>query len=300
MTALQGTLNFIYGIFFLYLACYYNYFYKSFFKIANRIFCISIGVQLFLNMYPILLNNGLSFYLAKEYSNTLIGNSNAVSFYFGFSLIYEFISKGKFWKFFMIFNTLCLILTLSRGGFLSVAISLIIFIILSLFNKNLIKISTYINFLIAIVIISITLYYTPIGKELFESLQLGFKASSIASRNILHEQAISEIISKPYGNGLVWVNDPHNFILRAFRDLGLLFGIIIILLFIYPMKYFISKNIIIYNNEILAVLLGYLTIIIHSLFEIYYFTSITLFYTIFILVYLNISIRKFENNLKER
>lgn len=287
MTAIQGTILILFGVIFLFLATYYIYNYENFFLIANRLFIISLFIQLIYNMYPALTSQGMSFYVLKSHSETLIGFSNAISFYFTFSFLYELISRNKRWLIYALINGISLLLTISRGAILSLVICLFIYLLISLVNKEFSKMKTLFSIFIVVLISYYLLLFTLPGQQLWQGLQFGFNASSVNSREYLVNNAIEVINSKPFGNGLVWKEDPHNIVVRLIRDLGFFCGTLYILFLINPLRYFLDLRILSQSKEFIGVLVGYLSIFIHSLGEIFYLTSITIFYSIFILVYIN-------------
>lgn len=299
-TALSGSIVFFFALLALVVSNYYLSRDPKIFVVANRIFIFSLFVQISFSMYQVIGAHGLHFYALKESSNTLIGNSNAVSFYFTFSLLFEFISKEKKWGIFTLINAIGLALTLSRGAFVTLAICLVIYLLISLFSKK-IKIA---QILVTISVMGILFYlfiqYTAPGIELWSGLQNGLSANSVGTRQNLWSDSLKQIIQKPYGDGVIWENDPHNIIIRVTRDLGVLFGPIFIVIIGYPLYYFIKISTYQFSNKSIAVLIAYLSIFIHAMIEIFYLTSHTIIYTIFVLTYLNKLIRNEKKLLAER
>ncbi|MCU7557548.1 hypothetical protein [Macrococcus capreoli] len=286
LTSLQGSLVIFLGIIYLICSVVLNNNNKYFFRWAVRIFVSSIAIQLIINMLPIFMSAGLSFYLAKENATTFVGNSNAISFYFVFLVLYELISRHKFWSFFVVIGIIGVVFSMSRAGFLSLFICLSIFVVISIINKSSNNIKTYFYMIIAIVLLYFAIQNTAIGKQFLFHLGFGLKATSMHARDVLGEEAWSKFLQHPFGSGLVWIGDPHNIIIRSFRDLGFIVGPIFIMILFFPIFFFFSRKIRDYSNEMIAILVAYCSLLVHSLFEIFFLTNISLFFTIFSLVYL--------------
>lgn len=83
-TALSGSLTFIFGFMAMIIANYYLTKNDKIFLVAFRILIISLFIQLLINMSDVIKIGGFSFYAAKNYATTLLGDSNNISFYFTF------------------------------------------------------------------------------------------------------------------------------------------------------------------------------------------------------------------------
>ncbi|MGV2927985.1 O-antigen polymerase [Macrococcus capreoli] len=292
LTAIQGSLVLFLGIIFIVISSILINNSTEFFKWAIRIFVTSVAIQLIYNMLPVVMSAGLSFYIAKENAETLVGNSNAISFYFVFLLLYELITRHKFWSIFAVISVIGVIFSMSRAGFVSLFICLILYFLISIINNKIKSVSTYIYLAITIVLIVFVINKTEVGRELLFHLNYGLKATSLQSRDVLREKAFEQFLNYPLGSGVIWMEDPHNIFVRSLRDLGFLIGPLFVSILFFPIKYFVSKYIFKYSKEFIAVLISYVSIMIHSLYEIYYLTDITMFFSMFILIY----IIKLKNN----
>jgi hypothetical protein len=258
------------------------------YEIANRIFLVSIVFQLIVNMGLNLNSIGGQYIAFKIASVTLMGQSNYISIFLGFFFLYEFISRKKYWLFFVIISLIGVFLTLSRGAILSIAFSIIVYIIIILYNSQVNKLKSIISILFVISAAYYLFSNTIIGIELFTQINYGFETGNSSGRDVLIENAIKQIVNQPFGSGIVLDNDPHNVIFKTLRDLGILVGPIYITLLLYPVYHLFNLRSYKYSNTTIGLLIGYLSVILHSMVEIFYFNSSSIIWTIFTLVAINI------------
>lgn len=260
---------------------------------ANRILNISLLCQLIFNMFSVLKINGLDFYALKSESVTLAGNSNYISFFFTFGLIYELITKGKRWSIFVAINLLGIILTISRGAILSLIMCLIVYMLTLIFKKKVKnRFKSFFSFGIVILIAYALLNYTEPGKVLMDGFSNGLKANSVSTRYVLWNDTIKQIKDNPFGNGVIWDNDPHNIILRSIRDMGVAFGSIFLIIIVSPFLYLfkIENNKI--SNEVVALLIAYLSVFIHAQEEVFYLGSTSVIWATSTIVFITKTIQK--------
>ncbi|MBS4212687.1 O-antigen ligase family protein [Neobacillus rhizophilus] len=257
------------------------------YEIANRFLLSSIVLQLVLNMGLNLNTIDNQFYALKVASVTLMGESNYISIFLGFFFLYEFISRKKYWILFVLISILGIFLTVSRGAILSISFSLIVYIIITLFNSKVNKFKTILSILFVIFIALFLFNKTIVGVQLLTQLTYGFETGNSAGRDVLLHNAILQFLSNPFGSGIVLDNDPHNVIIKSLRDLGIIFGPIYITLLLYPLYYLFNYKVIRYSNTTIALLVGYFSVIIHSLVEIFYFNSSSIIWTVCTLAAIN-------------
>lgn len=291
-TALTGFIVLTFGFITIFISNYHLKSNADLFLVGMRVLNVILLIQLMYNMIPILSVSGLNFYSLKIHADTLIGNSNYVSFYFTFGLLLEFIGKEHKWMFFSLIYLLGLIMTMSRGGIITLILCLIIYFLIIFFNRKTKKMASIISLCLLFGAFLLFIKFSEPGVQLWEGLMTGLNASSVGTRSTIWNNALENIKNNPLGNGIVWIDDPHNIILRSLRDLGLFFGSIFIILIIYPIRYFFNATLFKLSNKSLAVLIAYLSVFIHSMIEIFYLTSISIIWVVLVLTYLNISIRK--------
>lgn len=271
---------------------------KAYMK-ANRILLWSIAVQLAYNVLFNLDSSSLSYYFLKDQSSTLMGKSNYISIYIGFIFLYEFISKKKGWKLYSLISSVCLFFTFSKGGFLSVLIGLFLYLLISVLNKNIKKRKLFLSVVLLITIGWFMLAKTVFGVQLMQNIQYTLRTGSSAGRDSLIQSALQSIRNHPFGTGITFENSSHNYILESLTSLGIFFGSAYILLISYPVFKTFNFKIFRYSNETLGLLIAYLSVIIHSLLEIFFFTSPSIIWTIFTLLAIQKSFQENENiNLK--
>lgn len=287
LSVLVGSLSLFYGMIAFIIG--ENYYHKNdrIYPIANRILVTSLLIQLVYNMASGAIY-GMDFYAMKQQSTTLLGNSNYIAFFFSFGLLYELIAKEKGWKLFSVINLCGVVLTMSRGAILSIIVSLLIYFLVSIFNKKIKKTHIVISLALISLVFFLFINYTIPGKELMIGLQYGSTVtSSFSSRTILWNDTIEQIKSQPFGIGINWRDAPHDVMLTAFKDLGIVFGSVYILLLAYPLFYFLNPKIFKRSNKSLAVLIAYLSVFVHSMLEIFYFNNTSLIWTVMTLTYIN-------------
>jgi O-antigen ligase len=143
--------------------------------------------------------------------------------------------------------------------------------------------------------------FTNAGIQLWFGLQYGIHASSVGTRQVLWSQAIQQINEQPFGNGVIWRNDPHDIVLKSFRDLGILFGAIFLLMIFYPTSYILRFKLFTTSRKSVAILIAYLSVMIHSLIEIFYLTSTSIIWVVMVLTYLSVTLKnekKVKNTIK--
>lgn len=290
LTILPGSLTIFwmlasYSVAIIYRNQFVLYFYK-----ANRFLVVSITFQL---LYTIFISTSFSashYYALKAQSVTLMGASNFLSFFLVFVIIYEVVVRKKKWLFFSLLSFLGLFLTLSKAGFVSLFLGFIVVSLLIFFNKRSdvgkVKKNIFYGFLLLIVLM-IAMSNTQFGMQLIQNTMYNISTPG-AGRFPLWESAIKSINSNFFGNGITYVDDPHNIILKAFRDLGLFTGLVYLLLISYPILRLINlKTTIRLSNEELALIGGYSSILIHALLEIFYFDTLSAIWTGVLLMIMN-------------
>lgn len=286
VSVLAGSIGLFYGLITFFVAEYYFKENPRIFITANRLFIISLLIQIALNMLKGIQAGEIGFYALKYNSITLLGNSNYISIFFTFGLIYEFITKEKKSKIFVLINLIGIILTLSRGAIVSITCALLVYFIIALFNKNIKITKTIISFVLLLFMFYLFINYTIPGMEFWKGLELGLGASSVSSRLNLWQDAIKQITTHPFGNGIVWKNETHNVVLSSFKNLGVGFGLIYLLLISFPLFHFFRRKIFRLSNISIAVLLAYLTVFIHSMFEVFYFGTTSIIWTAMVLPFI--------------
>lgn len=292
LTSVPGALVFFYGFISILIANYYLEHRPHIYIIAMRIFVLSIIVQLFYN-FSIGLSEGITgFYDLKDYARTLIGKSNFISIFISFDLIYEFIAKGKHWLFYFLVSSAALIATISRGAIVSLVIALMVYFVVGLFNKNTNKKKLIASFTILVVLFAFAMVFTAPGQTLLKGLSAGIGASTVTSRQVLWNEAYMETLNNPFGVGIVWKGDPHNFIFSALRNLGLFSGLTYILMVCFPLFMLVHPKVKYLSNQSIAILIAYLSVVVHSLIEVFFFTKISVIFTAFTLVYMYYMLKK--------
>lgn len=299
LTVVPGALIFFYGFISIFLANYYLENNSQIYIIAMRIFVLSIIVQLFYN-FSVGLSGGVTgFYDLKDYARTLIGKSNFISIFISFDLLYEFISRDKYWKIFFLFSLAALIATISRGAIVSLVIALAGYFIVGLVNKNISKKKLILSFLTLFILFAAVMLFTAPGKVLLKGLSAGIGASTVGTRQVLWAESYTETLLNPLGVGIVWKGDPHNFIFSSLRNLGLFFGLTYIMTISFPIFILIHPKVKYLSKRSIAILLAYLSVVVHSFIEVFFFTKLSVLFTIFTLVYMYISIKQDIATLEE-
>lgn len=292
LTSIPGATIFIYAILSIFVGSYYLEENSEVYIIAMRIFVLSIIIQLFYNFSVGLIQGVTGFYDLKDYAVTFIGKSNFISIFISFDLIYEFISREKYWKFFFVISLVALVATISRGAIVSVAIALAVYFIVGLLNININKKKLITNFLILFILFTIAMLFTEPGKTLLKGLQAGLGASTVSSRKLLWKESFIETLLNPLGVGIVWKDDPHNILFSALRNLGVISGPLYILVIISPLFILIHPKIRLLSRKTVAILISYLSVVVHAFIEVFYFTKISVIFTMFTLLYMYIVINK--------
>jgi hypothetical protein len=283
---------FFYGIISLFIAYYYFKEKENIYIYASRIFVLLIILQLFINFSVGLQSGATGFYDLKDFARTLIGKSNFISIFISFDLIYEFISKQKHWLFFFLIDLVAIIVTISRGAIVSLVIAIFLFFVIALFNKNFNKKNLLLSLGFLIVVATFFMLATSPGRELLKGLSSGLGASTVGTRQELWKEAFNETLLNPLGVGIVWRNDPHNFLFSSLRNLGFVFGTIYIFLIASPFFLFIHPIILKLSKKSIAILIAYSSVFIHSFIEVFFFTKLSVSWTMFTLVFIFIVITK--------
>ena len=291
LTPLAGSLSLFFGFICFLLADHYIPKHKNSYLLGSRILLIIMLFQLSMNMLQV-QSMQLDYYSFKTYSNTLMGNSNYLSFYFSFFLLYELIAKNKRWIIYSLLSLIGLLLTISRGAIIALALTLVVYFLISLINRQMSKIKALFTLIFILIGFSVFTNYTNVGKEFWFSLQYGLEATSVGAREQLWAEARNVISNNPFGIGVIWRDDPHNIFFSAYRSLGVLVGTLYLFLLSFPLLYFINPKIVRYSNKALALLIAYLSIFIHSMVEIFYFTSASIIWTVITLSFISKTMRE--------
>lgn len=304
LSVIPGAIVFFYGIFSMVVARHYLSDNNDLYTIASRIFVMLIVIQLLTNISSGILDGVSGFYDLKDYARTFIGKSNFISVFISFDLIYEFISKEKHWLIFLVIDTIALIFTISRGAIVSLVLAMGVFVIVALFNKNFktksLLLSVGLFFIFGILFMTLT----PPGRELLQGLSAGLNANTVGTRQILWVEAFQETLNNPMGVGVVWINDPHNFIFSSLRNFGFIFGFLYILFMASPFFLLIHPIVKGLSVKTVAAIIAYLSVYIHSLIEVFYFTKLSLVWSVITLTFIlylalqDIKIYKKERMLK--
>lgn len=291
ISTIPGALSILVGLMTYFLANQYKGNYIKGYIIGNRVFMLSLAIQLFFNGFINSDTSLVGFYAIKEQASTLLGNSNYISIYLSFVFLYEIIAREKKWIIFSVISFIGIFITLSRAAFLSIAISLIVYMILLLFNRKLKKTKS----IIILSTMGVSVWYflnnSTLGMELINGVKYALTSGNTAGRNILWSMAIQQIKDNPFGIGVITNFDPHNLVLKSFRDLGILFGLIYMFILIKPLFSFLNLRVFMYNRRIIAALLAYLSVVVHAMFEIFYFNSSSIIWTALTLFFIKELIR---------
>lgn len=299
VSVIPGAMVFFYGVLSLFIAYFYLEKKENIYIYATRIFVLLIILQLFIN-FSVGVSSGVTgFYELKDYARTLIGKSNFISIFISFDLIYEFISKEKHWLFFFLIDMIAIIATISRGAIVSLVLAMVLFFVIALFNKNFSKKNLFISLSFLIIVGMGFMLATAPGRELLQGLSSGLEASTVGTRQVLWKEAFNETLLNPLGVGVVWRNDPHNFLFSSLRNLGFVFGTIYIFLIASPFFLFVHPIILKLSKKSIAILIAYSSVFIHSFIEVFFFTKLSVSWTMFTLVFIFLVIRKDVLFLKE-
>lgn len=292
LSVLPGAIPLFYAVIAIIVSYYYLNDKPDLYILCGRIFILFLFSQLIINIFIGIQSGASGFYAVKAFASTLIGKSNFISFFFVFYLLFEFISKEKHWKFFLLINTLAVVLTVSRGAIVSLVLSLAVFFVIGLVNKNF-NTKNLIMSLVALgSVFLLFLILTPSGQELLGGLSVGLEASTVSSRQVLWNEAIHEIAHNPLGIGVAWRNNPHNFLLDSLRNLGLVFGSIYIVIIGSPLFIIVHPKIMKLSSKSVAGIVAYLSVFIHALIEVFFFTKISIVWTFVTLLFIFITINK--------
>ena len=298
-SGIPGAMVFFYGIITLFIAFYYFEEKENIYIYASRIFVLLIILQLFINFSVGLQSGVTGFYDLKDFARTLIGKSNFISIFISFDLIYEFISKQKHWLFFFLIDVIAIIVTISRGAIVSLVIAIFLFFVIALFNKNFSKKNLLLSLCFLIVVATGFMLATSPGRELLKGLSSGLGASTVGTRQTLWQEAFNETLLNPLGVGIIWRNDPHNFLFSSLRNLGFVFGTIYIFLIASPFFLFLHPIVLKLSKKSIAILVAYSSVFIHSFIEVFFFTKLSVTWTMFTLVFIYLVVRKDILSIKD-
>lgn len=292
LSVLPGAIPLFYAILSILVGSYYLNNAPDLYILGSRVFILFLFLQLMLNIYSGFQTGANGFYAVKAFADTFIGKSNFISFFFVFDLIFEFISKEKHWKFFLLIDVLAVVLTVSRGAIVSLVIALITFFFLALFNDNFDAKKIILNYAVLGALFFLILIVTPSGQELLGGLGIGLEASTVGSRQLLWNDAIHEIAHNLMGIGIVWRDNPHNFLLDSLRNMGIVFGTIYILLIASPLYILLHPKVNQLSARSLAGVMAYLSVFLHSMIEVFYFTKVSVIWSFLTMLFVFYSIRK--------
>ena len=193
---------------------------------------------------------------------------------------------------YFLLNLIALIATISRGAIVALVLSLIVYFIIGLINVNINKKSLIISYLSLFVLFAFFMVFTSPGQTLLKGLSIGLGATTVDSRQVLWNEALVEATSFPLGIGVIWKNDPHNFIFSSLRNLGIVFGTGYILLLVSPLFILATPKVKYLSKKSIAVLMAYISIVIHALIEVFYFNKLSVIWTAFTLVYIYFVLKK--------
>ncbi|MFL2120879.1 O-antigen ligase family protein [Marinilactibacillus psychrotolerans] len=299
LTVIPGALVFFYGTISLFIAYHSLERKEDVYILASRIFVLLIIIQLFINFSLGLRSGVTGFYDLKDFARTLIGKSNFISIFISFDLIYEFISKHKHWLFFFLIDLIAIIVTISRGAIVSLVLSIGLFFVVALFNRNFSKKNLLLSLSFLVIVATCFMLATSPGRELLSGLSAGLGASTVGSRQELWVEAFNETLLNPLGVGVVWKNDPHNFLFSSLRNLGFIFGTLYILLISSPFFILLHPIVLKLSKKSIAILMAYSSVFIHSFIEVFYFTNLSVTWTMFTLIYIFLVIKKDIITLRE-
>lgn len=292
ISVIPGAIPLLYAVITIIIGYYYLSGETDLYVLGIRVFILCLFAQLIVNILNGFSSGETGFYAVKAFATTFIGKSNFISFFFVFGLLYEFISKEKHWKFYLFLNLLAVVFTVSRGAIVSLVLSLMVFFVIAMVNNNFNKKNIIISYVALGSVFILFLILTPSGRELIGGLSLGLEASTVSSRQILWNEAFHEIAHNPLGIGVVWRNNPHNFFLDSLRNLGVFFGTIYILIIVSPLFAFVHPKVTKLSSRTIGVLVAYLSVVIHSLIEVFFFTKISVVWTFMTLSFILITIKK--------
>ncbi|MCB5951539.1 O-antigen ligase family protein [Enterococcus sp. BWT-B8] len=281
-TSLVGVSFFLYGLIVAAMSCFYQFKLHDYIR-ANRILLLSLTVQLCISFYDngIFSNNLTGYYNVKYVSSTLLGNSNYISMFVVFIMIFEIIARVKFWPLFTIISGVALIFSMSKGAIISLVIVLAIYIFLETFgNKYKMKFKNIFVILFLIGIFLIVLYSTTLGMKTIEMIRYSLETGSSSGRDALYSYAFEIIKNNPWGIGYTDIDNPHNFIVESMRSYGILFGLIATFIFIYPLRMLRQMLNSSQDPIKVAFYLAYISLLIHSLVEIFFYTTLGMIWTI--------------------
>lgn len=296
ISVLAGSISLFMGLISFIIAEYYFKDNPNLFVSANRLLIISLLIQLVLSMFfgieikPSIYNDlgSNDFYGLKHTAVTFLGASNYISFFFSFGLLYEFIAQERMSFVFIIANVVGIVLTMSRSAVVSIGLALFVYTAIIFLNPKTKKIKTFTGFTAILVGCYLAIQYTDFGWQLWDNMQDGLQVSSMNARLYLWDMAVTQITSQPFGYGIVWRDDPHNFILKSIRDLGVGFGSIYVLLISYPLLHFLKFNIYRLPIRLLAALIAYLAVYTHAMLEVFFFGTSSIIWATMTLSFISV------------
>ena len=292
ISSLLATITYMYMLILFFIFSANNFTTESYF-VANRFFTVSIFIQILLSLYRNDVGEIYDYYSIKHIVSTMLGNSNYLAVFVGLIFVSEIISQKKYWQVFSLISGSLVFLTLSKSGLLAIFISLFIYEIFNLksqLKKNKKKVIFLIVFFFILGLIVIT--KSRIGNIFFNALVNAVSTGSLSGRELLISEAFKDILSYPMGMGYSIIGDPHNMLLISIRSFGILFGLVTIFIFLIPLVRGIKKNILLMSRTTKGLYFGYLTLVIHSMFEIFFFTNAA---TIWVTITIILLEREMEN-----
>ncbi|EGP5243883.1 MULTISPECIES: hypothetical protein [Enterococcus] len=268
--------------------------------VANRILLLSIFTQLIFNFFRTGFSGITNYYTLKSLATTLMGNSNYLSMFIGFILVFEFISKEKLWVLFSLVGVFSLLLTMSKSAILAVSMVLTIYVLIELFNspkkttRN--KFTIIISFTLITTLLIYLLFKTQIGQVFYTALRGSLTTGYISGRDVLSSKALKNIQNNIFGLGYSIVDDPHNFILLSLRSFGLLFGVLASLFYFLPLFNIFGKKFRNFSTSTKGLVFAYICLLLHSIFEIFFFTNVPTIWVTVTLLFLEREIRNERND----
>jgi O-antigen ligase len=254
------------------------YSFSCYFQIGERLFIISLVVQLFVNMWPLLMYDGggsLTFYGIKEHAITAMGKSNLIAIYLEFALFYELIRRAKYYYIFVVITIVGLIMTFSRAGLIITFIMIFVLFIKEIWKLQFKRIFIYIivSLCLGVVIFTFMEPFIDILKSSIIDIKPG---ASLFTRIELWKSAWTDFSKAPlFGSGLSYKYQPHNTILRTLVGIGIIGSIPFFIILLLPIKkliYFILlKRNHLFRIDAFALLIAYSAVFLHSLVEIFIF-----------------------------
>ncbi|WP_430606334.1 O-antigen ligase family protein [Enterococcus sp. DIV1368d] len=251
-------------------------FYLEDYIYANRILLISLIIQLSISFYLNGAINSTNYYTIKEIASTFMGNSNYLSIYISFILVFEYVGKKKYWLIYTLIASLGLLLTMSKSAIISVIFVLLFYTLYQIwFSRKKGKLWLISSLIILFGIIYLGLIKTSIGNVFLNATISSLSDGYISGRDILIINSLQDISQNIFGMGYSIKNDPHNFILISLRSFGIFAGIISIMLYLFPVLKLLNSKGYKGSKTIQAFFFAYCVLMIHTLFEIFFYLNVS-------------------------